>query len=213
MIQALRLEVDDVAVARGGRRLFAHLSFRAGPDDYIEITGANGVGKSSLLRALAGLLNPESGRVAITSNLGPLNSEEMAAAVHLVGHKNGLKAPLPAGEHARYWRALFGGGDEDAALARLGLAGLSERPARALSAGQARRLALARLLIAPRPIWLLDEPAAGLDIAGRALLLGLVGDHLAAGGMVIAAVHEPIGARPALSISLDALRAEATPTP
>jgi heme exporter protein A len=203
MISTVRLEVEDLAIRRGGRLIFEHVSFRAGPGDYVEISGPNGAGKTSLLRALAGLLRPAEGRVSMASNFGPLDEDERAASIHLVGHRDGLKGPLSVGDHARFWRRLYGGADEQAALERAGLARLADRPARTLSAGQARRLTLTRLLIASRPLWLLDEPAATLDLQARAWLLGLVGDHLAAGGLVVAAVHEPIGARPTMSVSLD----------
>jgi heme exporter protein A len=168
----------------------------------VEITGPNGSGKTSLLRVLASLLKPAAGRIGLSTNLGPLDSEERATHMHLVGHRDGLKGPLTVAEHARFWAGLYGGRDEAVVLEKLGLSHLVDRQARTLSAGQARRLGLARLLIAPRPIWLLDEPAASLDLHARAWLLGLVGDHIAAGGILVAAVHDPIGVRPSRSIVL-----------
>jgi heme exporter protein A len=203
VLPSLRFEVEDLAVERGGRRILDHVSFSAGPGDYIEITGANVAGKTSLLRVLAGLLRPAEGRVFAASNLGPLDKEDQVHAAHIIGHRDGLKGALTVADHARYWRRLYGGADEMEVIEAVGLKPLARRPAHTLSAGQARRLSLSRLLIAPRPIWLLDEPTATLDVNARAWLLGLVGDHLAGGGILVAAVHDPIGARPARSLSLN----------
>ncbi|MEJ0022364.1 MAG: heme ABC exporter ATP-binding protein CcmA [Alphaproteobacteria bacterium] len=205
MIPSLRLSVEDMAVARGGRRIFERVAFNAGPGDYVEITGPNGAGKTSLLRVLAGLLRPLEGRVAMSSNFGPISADEHGLCMHLVGHRDGLKGPLSVADHVAFWAGLYEGSDEVAVLDRVGLTRLADRLARTLSAGQARRLALSRLLIAPRPVWLLDEPAAALDIAGRAWLLGLVSDHLASGGIVVAAVHDPIGAVPDHKVVLHAM--------
>jgi heme exporter protein A len=206
VLAALRLEVEDLAVERAGTRIFSGVSFRAGPGDYVELTGPNGAGKTSLLRTLAGLMRPAEGRISLSSNLGPIDQDERALATHLLSHQDGLKPTLDVRDHVQYWRGLLGGGDALAVLASAGLGRLSDRQTRTLSAGQKRRLALCRLLIAPRPLWLLDEPGAALDLAGRAWLLGVVGDHLAAGGMVVAAVHEPIGATPAVRVALEAPR-------
>jgi len=208
LLPALRLEVEDLAAARGGAALFNGVSFRAGPGDYVEVTGPNGSGKTTLLRMLAGLSRPAEGRRTLSSNLGPLDREDAGAAIHLVGHQEGLKPNLSVREHARFWQGLLAGADALAVLAHAGLGRLADRPARTLSAGQKRRLALTRLLIAPRPLWLLDEPGATLDLAGRAWLLGLLSDHLAGGGLVVAAVHEPIGAAPAARVALDPARVE-----
>ncbi len=193
---------------RGGRPIFERISFSAGPGDYIEVTGPNGSGKTTLLRVMAGLLKQTDGRVFTASNFGPMDPDDRIRSVHIVGHRDGLKGALTVLEHASYWRRIFGGAEEEKVLEAIGLKPLLHRQARTLSAGQRRRLALSRLLIAPRSIWLLDEPAANLDIAGRAWLLGLVGDHLAAGGVLVAAVHDPIGARPRRTISLSAAPAE-----
>lgn len=187
---------EALALARGGRVLFDALSFAAEPGAYIEIRGANGAGKTSLLRVLAGFLKPRAGRVLIEP------AEEPALALHFVGHRNALKSGADARAHLRYWAALFGGAGDDEALARFGLSAVADLPARALSQGEARRLALARLLAAPRPIWLLDEPAAALDGEGRAALVDLIASHREQGGLAIAAVHEPLGPAPSATISL-----------
>jgi heme exporter protein A len=174
------------------------VSFALEAGAFAEIRGPNGVGKTSFLRVLAGFLKPFAGAVKI-ENVG-----EPALALHFLGHLNGLKSSASAAAHLRYWAGLFGASPSQAPLSRLGLAHCADLPARALSQGQARRLALSRLLIAPRPIWLLDEPAAALDADGRALLADLIGDHRAGGGIVLAAVHESLGASPTLTVNLSA---------
>ncbi|MGE3143872.1 MAG: heme ABC exporter ATP-binding protein CcmA [Hyphomonadaceae bacterium] len=186
-----------LGLARGGRLLFSDLSFAAAPGAFIEVRGPNGAGKTSLLRALAGFLRVDVGAVEI-------DAEAPAQALHYLGHRDGLKPALTARAHARYWAGLLGGegAGAEAALARVGLSSLADAPARIFSQGQARRLALARLLAAPRPLWLLDEPAAGLDAAGKALLAGLIEAHCAAGGVAVAALHEPLGPPPTQAISL-----------
>lgn len=191
----MHVKVEALALARGGRTLFENLSLAAEPGAFVEIRGPNGAGKTSLLRALAGFLKPRSGRIAFE------NAEEPARA--FVGHLNGLKPTLSAAAHVAYWAGLFGGGG-DGALARVGLAHAADLPARVLSQGQQRRLALTRLIVAPRPVWLLDEPAAALDEAGRALVGDLVRDHQGRGGVVFAAVHEALGPAPSQTIRLGA---------
>jgi len=182
------LRVEDLTLARGGRVLFEDLSFSVLSGGYVDLRGANGAGKTSLLRALAGFLKPRAGAIAYD------NIAEPALAMHFLGHANALKPTASVSAHVRYWRGLLGGAlHEGDVLRRVGLHGLAERPARTLSQGQARRLALARLLIAPRLIWLLDEPAAALDDAGRALVRELIDAHRANGGLLIAAVHETLG--------------------
>jgi heme exporter protein A len=193
------VRVEALALARGGRLLFEGLNLAADAGAYVEIRGANGSGKTSLLRALAGFLKPRTGKAAIE------NVEESALSLHYVGHLNGLKGAASVSAHLRYWTGLLGGGcNEERVLAALGLKGVAHAPARTLSQGQARRLALARLLIAPRPLWLLDEPAAGLDSQGRAILSRLIEAHCADGGLALAAVHEPLGPAPRLIVTLGA---------
>src|SRR5262249_16938688 len=155
------------------------LSFAIQSGGYAEIRGANGAGKTSLLRAIAGFLKPRAGRIEFE------RVEEPATAMHYLGHLNGLKPATSARAHLRYWSGLLGGGDENDAVARGGLDRIAGLPARALSQGQARRLALARLLAASRPIWLLDEPAAALDANGRSVLAELIASHRANGGVVL----------------------------
>jgi heme exporter protein A len=186
----MRVDVERVAIDRGGVRLFEDLSFSAGPGAHVALTGANGAGKTSLLRALAGFLKPAAGRIAIG------DPADESQKFHFLGHRDGLKGQLEVREHVAFWRDLLGGGPDDpaGALRRVGLAHVADLPARALSAGQGRRLTLTRLLVAHRPLWLMDEPAAALDANGKALLTDLIAEHCARGGLVIAAVHEPLGA-------------------
>jgi heme exporter protein A len=185
----VRVDVESLAIERGGMQLFADLSFVAQPGGHVALTGPNGAGKTSLLRALAGFLKPSAG--AIRFDCG----EDAPRHTHFLGHRDGLKGALDVRAHVVFWRDLLGGaGDVDAALQRVGLSHITDLPARALSAGQGRRLSIARLLAAPRAVWLLDEPAAALDAAGKALLTDAIDEHRASGGVVIAAVHEPLGA-------------------
>lgn len=192
---AALLSVHGLSVRRGGRLLFEQLSFAAGPGDLIEIRGANGAGKTSLLRAIAGFLRPAAGAVRLDNLADP------HAALHFLGHQNGLKGAARASAHVDYWAGLLGGEPSDT-LDRVGLQRQAELPARVLSQGQARRLALARLLAAPRPLWLLDEPAAGLDANGRQLLAGLIDAHRRQGGLVLAALHESVGSDPSQTLTL-----------
>lgn len=191
------LRVEALSLARGARVLFEDLSFSAQAGAYVELRGANGAGKTSLLRAIAGFLRPRAGRIRIEG------VEEPALALHYLAHQNALKGAAAVRAHVRYWMGLFGvRGDVEATLARVGLSAQAELPARVLSQGQARRLSLARLLLAPRPIWLLDEPAAGLDAAGRALLTEAIEAQRASGGLALAAVHGPLGPAPSLTLTL-----------
>jgi len=192
------LRVENLSLARGGRTLFDAMSFAAAAGDYVELRGANGAGKTSLLRALAGFLPPRSGRIVFEG------AADAMLALHFVGHLNGLKSAASVHSHVDYWRGLYGGAEIDDVLDRIGLGARAEAPARVLSQGQARRLALARLLVAPRPVWLLDEPAAGLDTQGKDLLARLIGEHCARGGVAIAAVHEPLGPAASQTITVGA---------
>jgi heme exporter protein A len=191
-----RLAVETLAVRRGERRLFEKLSFGLAAGEALQLTGPNGAGKTSLLRAIAGFIRPDAGSVRFWgASEAPLEPDEARrAGVHLLGHQDGLKGARTVCDELDF-QARWTGGDGAAALAAaetLGLARLLDLAVRQLSAGQRRRLALARLLASPRPLWLLDEPLAPLDAAHRAGFGALMAAHLAAGGMVIAAVHDPL---------------------
>jgi heme exporter protein A len=163
------------------------VSFAIGPGEALVVTGRNGAGKSTLLLALAGLLRPASGSVAAQD----IAERSLAECVHLVGHRDGLKGALTSAENLRFTATLLGGDPDStqAALERVGLPHVAAIPVSYLSAGQRRRIALARLLVAHRPLWLLDEPTTALDSAAQATLRGLIGDHLACGGLLVAATH------------------------
>jgi heme exporter protein A len=190
----MRLSAWDLTIERGGRRLFAGLSFVADQGVGLIVTGPNGAGKSSLLRALCGFLPLEAGGFALEGGDAERTVGEQA---HYLGHADGVKGALTAGENLAFAAAMLGGRSsreaQRDALARVGLAHVSDFPARLLSAGQRRRVALARLLIADRPLWLLDEPATALDAAARAALAAIMQERLRGGGIIVAAAHAPLG--------------------
>ena len=187
----MKLIVDKLSVLRDSRAVLADLSFTVEPGSSLLLVGPNGAGKTTLLRTLAGLLPASAGRLWLQ---GGRSEQSLGELCHYVGHLNAIKSTLTVEENARFWQRYLGGaGSVDAALARFGLAGLKDIPAAYLSAGQKRRLALARLLLARRPLWLLDEPAAALDHDAQAALTAVVTAGLAAGGLVVAATHQPLG--------------------
>jgi heme exporter protein A len=186
-----RLELDRIAVRRGGRRLFDGVSLKLAAGEACALTGANGAGKTSLLRAVAGLVRLEAGSVGFG---GAEPAEARGAGLHLVGHLDGLKPARMAAEELAFWSRWTGGTEAGFALAvdALELSALLDLEVRRLSAGQRRRLALARLVAAPRPLWLLDEPLSPLDARWRARFGELMAAHLAGGGLILAAVHDPL---------------------
>jgi len=186
----MRLSASGLSCARGSREVFRGLSFALSDGQALAVTGPNGAGKSSLLRLIAGLLQPAAGTLALEGGETDLSIGEQ---VHYVGHLDALKASLTVTENLAFWSAYLGGADTASALAAVGLEALPDLPAAYLSAGQRRRLSLARLAAVRRPIWLLDEPASALDAAGQERLTGLMRGHLGTGGMIIAATHGPLG--------------------
>lgn len=179
--------VEQLAIRRGERLLFAGLDLRVEAGEAVALTGRNGAGKTSLLRAIAGLLRPEAGQVRFED----LDVDE---ALHLIGHSDGLKPGRTAWEELRF-QALWTGGSEASARAAaraFDLERLLDLEVRRLSAGQRRRVALARLAASPRPLWLLDEPMAPLDAAHRSAFGDFMAEHLKDGGMIVAAVHDPL---------------------
>lgn len=192
------LSIEGLAVTRGERRLFEGFYLGLSCGEAVALTGANGAGKTSLLRAVAGLLRPEAGEVLFAGPDGPLDAEDArAGGMHLLGHHDGLKANRTAGEELEFWTAWTGG--DAAGVARaveaLQLKSLLALDVRRLSAGQRRRLALARLVASPRSLWLLDEPLAPLDAERRARFGELMAEHLMGGGLILAAVHDPLPVR------------------
>jgi heme exporter protein A len=192
MISALT--VEKLACVRGERRLFDGLSFSLGAGQALAVEGANGAGKTSLLRMVAGFLAPASGSIRLTGGGKDIaDAEERGKAIGWLGHQDALKGPLSVSEQLRFFARLYRGAvAHDDVLAEVGLTRQRELPCRYLSAGQRRRLALARLVVSARPLWLLDEPFAALDTAGKSLLARLMTLHCAGGGMVLAATHEPL---------------------
>ena len=199
------LSVVRLAVDRGGRPVLRDLSFHLPPGCAILVTGGNGAGKSTLLRALAGLIPRHDGEIALRLDATPSGAFSAGETVkpafvdipeqaHYLGHANGLKLSLTAGENLRFY-AEWGGGHGASpadALDSVGLRHLADIPAGVLSAGQRRRVALARLLVAPRPLWLLDEPATALDAASEGWLARIIRAHLLKGGLALAAIHSPL---------------------
>jgi heme exporter protein A len=188
----MRLSGRGVTCVRGGRPVFAGLDFATSSGEVLAVTGPNGSGKTSLLRLIAGLLQPAEGSIALDGGEDELTLAEQA---HYQGHRDALKPALSVMENLAFWRDFLGGEISDAgeSLAAVGLDHAAHLPAAYLSAGQRRRLSLARLLTVRRPIWLMDEPTAALDAAGQDLFVTLMRDHLARGGLIIAATHGPLG--------------------
>jgi heme exporter protein A len=178
----------DLALDRGGRRLFEGVGFAVAAGEALVVTGPNGAGKSSLLRVVAGLLAPSAGSIRLEGGDAELPT---AAQAHYLGHLDAVKPSLSVAEALGFWAVYLGGSRSrlDDALEAVGLLALADLPSAYLSAGQRRRLALARLIAAPRPLWLLDEPTAALDAAAERRLGELIRDHLSGGGMVMAATH------------------------
>ena len=179
----------DLSCIRGERLVFAGLSFRLEPGGALVLRGPNGSGKSSLLRLAAGLARPSKGVVAW--NGGDIAADRASHHARLVyiGHADAVKPALTAAENLAFWTGLRGGGDVAGGLRRLGLGDLAGIPARYLSSGEKRRLALAVLAASPAELWLLDEPAVGLDAASVALLEALIAEHRRSGGMVVLSTH------------------------
>ncbi len=186
----MRLIGTGLACSRGGREVFSGLALAVGAGQALLVTGPNGAGKSSLLRLVAGLVQKTAGVLDLEGGDSDLAIAEQA---HYLGHLDALKPALGVRENLAFWADFLGGRDIDAALGAVGLAELATVPALYLSAGQKRRLSLARLVCVPRPIWLLDEPTAALDTAAQAMLADLMRRHLAGGGLILAAAHGPIG--------------------
>ncbi len=188
----MRLVADQISAMRAGRTVLSGVSFALSDGQGLLLTGPNGSGKTTLLRVIAGFLPPAAGAVRLEGAA----DDDVSANAHFIGHLPQTKAGLTVRENLDFEAEFQGRGSGevvDTAMARLGLADLSDIRAGYLSAGQRRRVALARLLVAKRPIWLLDEPSVSLDQASTGVLAALIGEHRAKGGLVIAATHIPLG--------------------
>ena len=187
----MRLEGRDLVCIRGGRDVFSGLNFSLGDGEALLVTGRNGAGKSSLLRMIGGLLRAAAGSLVLT---GGNPERTIAEHAHYLGHQDALKPSLTVAENLSFWLRYLGGGESaQSALDSVGLARLAALPAAYLSAGQRRRLSIARLLAVHRPVWLLDEPTSALDRDAQDILASLMRRHLAGGGLIVAATHGAIG--------------------
>ena len=188
----MRLFAANLTCHRGGRDVFSGIDFAVAGGELLAVTGRNGAGKSSLLRTVAGLVRLTAGELTFEGGDGELTIAEQA---HYLGHQDALKPSLSVGENLRFWAGFFGQKSiaVEGPLEAVGLDALTDLPAAYLSAGQRRRLSIARLLAVKRPIWLLDEPMSTLDSAAQQRLAGFMRTHLAEGGLILAATHGPLG--------------------
>jgi len=188
----MQLTGNNLTCVRGGREVFTGLTFGLAGGEALVVTGRNGAGKSSLLRVIAGLVRLAGGKLELSGGEADASIAEQA---HYVGHQDAVKPSLTVGENLKFWAHYLGGVDLpiNLALEAVDLARLVNLPAAYLSAGQRRRLSIARLVAVPRPLWLLDEPTSALDVPSQGRLAELMRSHLAGGGMIVAAAHGPIG--------------------
>ena len=195
----MELRADNLTCERGGRTVFQGIGFTLSGGQLMQLTGPNGSGKSSLLRLIAGLNEQTQGTLVLT---GGSDDTDIAQQAHYIAHQEAVKSALTVSENLAFWRDFMGGGDVDAALDAFDLARLARYPAGLLSAGQKRRLALARLVLVPRMLWLLDEPTVGLDTASLERLVQVMSGQIERGGMIIAATHVALGREPDTRLNL-----------
>lgn len=199
----MRLNGTNIRCERGGRQVFGGLTFSVEAGEALAVTGPNGSGKSSLLRLIAGLVRLEGGQLKLEGGDPELTVPEQA---HYLGHLDPVKPSLTVAENLAMWADFLGGGTAAEALRRTGLGDLADLPAGYLSAGQRRRLSIARLLAVSRPIWLLDEPTAPLDMRGQEDFTTVMREHLAGGGLILAATHMPLGLQGGREVKLGLVR-------
>ena len=197
----MELKAQDLTCERGGRIVFRNVSLSLKPGQLMQLTGPNGSGKSSLLRLIAGLNEAQVGSVALEGGEADLTIGQQA---HYVAHQEPVKSALSVSENLAFWRDFLGGGDVEDALEAFDLSRIASYPAGLLSAGQKRRLALARIVLVPRVLWLLDEPTVGLDTSSLERFVKVMAKQLDNGGMIIAATHVPLGREPDLRLDLGA---------
>ncbi len=195
----MRITAENLSCERGGRRVFSNLNFTVSDGEFLQFTGPNGAGKSSLLRLLANLGEPSAGHLKLENGKADL---ALAQQAHYIAHTDASKSALTVAENLKFWSGFLGGGDISPALAAVNLGALADYPVALLSAGQRRRVALARLALISRKVWLLDEPGVGLDAASQKLLVNLMRDHLKADGIIIAATHVALGLKPDKNLAL-----------
>ncbi len=213
----MHLQVENLTLRRGERTLISSLSFELAAGEALVLKGPNGVGKTTLIRAIAGFIRPAGGEVRLA---GGLTEHSVAEQCHFIGHQNAVKSGLTVRENADFWRLFqaipaaaakgataglsrVAGNQTDVALERLGLAAIAGIRAGYLSAGQRRRLALTRLLLSPRPVWLLDEPTVSLDADATRVLADLIAEHRGGGGLALAATHIDLGLAQARELRLE----------
>ena len=197
----IQLNAQSLACARGDRKVFADVAFQVSGGEALIVRGANGSGKSTLLMCLAGLL-PLEGKISWSEDSLPLSNANRFELIHFIGHLNAIKNELTLAENLEFWSSMFGGDKTRiaGALEQASLGGLSTYRAGHLSAGQRHRLSLARLLVTPRPVWLLDEPSSALDQEGDRWVAALIAQQIRAGGLVIAATHRQIALETGLAV-------------
>ena len=208
----MRLKAEGLAARRGEDLLFSDISFELGAGGALILTGRNGSGKSTLLRVVAGLLPAEAGRVTWS---GPGEAGRASEACHYLGHRNAMKPEMTVAENLSFWKTFLGdatggyGVSIGEATELVGLGDIAHLPFGYLSAGQQRRMAFAKLLVAYRPVWILDEPTAALDARAEETFTHLIQRHLHAGGLLLAATHQPLGLDDAQELRMKGFSASA----
>ena len=204
----MRLEADNLAGERGGETIFAGLSFALNDGEALVVTGPNGSGKSTLLRIICGLLAPQAGTVELTEDGTTL---PVRAACHYLGHQNAMKPALSVAENLSFWQKFNGDMqmEIDEALEAVDLPGVEHLPFGYLSTGQKRRVSIAKLLVSHRPLWIVDEPTAGLDKASEIRFAEIMRGHMREGGMIVAATHIPLGLESVRALDMTSCSVEA----